>query len=66
LLENIEFSNHSIPFFEAFREAMPVDGEAADIGFKQQAICSWSRLSDGEVLSRPVLNGLHHVYERAA
>jgi hypothetical protein len=24
------------------------------------------RKPDGEVVSRPVLNGLHHVYERAA
>jgi hypothetical protein len=34
---------HSIPFFEAFPEAMAVDGEAADIGFKQQGCLFTSR-----------------------
>jgi glycine/D-amino acid oxidase-like deaminating enzyme len=31
--ENIELSNYSIPFFEAFPEVMAVDGVLAEIGF---------------------------------
>ena len=35
LPENIELSNYSIPFFEAFPETMAVDDTPAEIGFKK-------------------------------
>ena len=35
LPENIELSNYSIPFFEAFPEIMAIQGTPADIGFKK-------------------------------
>jgi FAD-dependent oxidoreductase domain-containing protein 1 len=35
LPENIELSNFSIPFFEAFPDTMAVDGVSAEIGFKK-------------------------------
>lgn len=35
LPENIELSNYSIPFFEAFPETMAVGGVPAEIGFKK-------------------------------
>ncbi|MDQ8708070.1 FAD-binding oxidoreductase [Streptomyces sp. LHD-70] len=35
LPENIELSNYSIPFFDAFADTMAVDGAKADIGLKK-------------------------------
>src|SRR6266581_2404371 len=36
LPENIELSNFSIPFFDAFADTMTVDGVRPDIGLKKQ------------------------------
>jgi FAD-dependent oxidoreductase domain-containing protein 1 len=52
LPENIELSNFSIPFFDAFGDAMAVDGVRPDIGLKKQGYLFIVPPSGRETLQR--------------
>jgi glycine/D-amino acid oxidase-like deaminating enzyme len=52
LPENIQLSNFSVPFFEAFPETMAVDGVSAEIGFRKNGYLFIVPPSAREMLKR--------------